>query len=275
MSQDQLICPFTSTGTTKWCIWQVLKDHPTGLALGALVELVVKQREITFKNPTGAISGELSRDKEHFCKAGGGRWALSVFGPFDGGGGAVPASVYMAADASPERDTGHGAETGPTGNITAVSETTGSDDDDDLPIGAAAAAAAAASGSGNAPPPTAPALVRGARTKRRSVATALSAKHAPSDSQGSDDDVPITVLSTKPAADAAALPPPSKRQRTAAMDTGMAEPPVPAVDAHDATATAAGADAEVQESADAAGATPQQGLVTGGARGRGRGRARG
>ncbi|GIL80576.1 hypothetical protein Vretifemale_9728, partial [Volvox reticuliferus] len=273
MSQDQLTCPFTSTGTTKWCIWQVLKDHPTGLPLGALVELVVKQREITFKNPTGAISGELSRDKEHFCKAGSGRWALSLFGPFDGGGGTGPASgrtaaATNAADTSPERDAGHGAEAGHTGIITAPGETTGSDDDD-LPIGAAAAAAAAATGSGNAPH-TATALARSARTKRRSAAIALSAKHAPSDSQGSDDDVPITVLSTKPAADTAALPPPSKRQRTTVVEMIVAEPPVPAVDVQNATATGAGGDAEDQEGADAAGAAPQQGPVTGGTRGRGR-----
>ncbi|KAK9799324.1 hypothetical protein WJX73_001448 [Symbiochloris irregularis] len=66
--------------TTKWCVWEVLKGHQDGLALTEITRSILERELRTFgKRPDNQVSGDLSRDKNHFSHLASGKWRLRIY----------------------------------------------------------------------------------------------------------------------------------------------------------------------------------------------------
>lgn len=70
---------------TKYCLWEVLKDHRRGLPISDMLREIVNRGLRTFegnKNPLGQIAGDLVRDRAHFYHfVGTNRWCLRCYVP--------------------------------------------------------------------------------------------------------------------------------------------------------------------------------------------------
>lgn len=90
---DELINPFENTSKTtgvltmKYCAWEVLRDYPAGLTVKLVVDEIEARalRVFTGKaNPTGQVSGDMSRDTDNFFHYKNSNiWTITPFVPRD------------------------------------------------------------------------------------------------------------------------------------------------------------------------------------------------